>query len=156
MLRHYKEIVYGLIFGIGAACLDTLVDATTEHKAFWDFSSGMLLYRGLFILFGFLLGWLLWRNNQSERESRSMIVAIQKVQAEIGPPAVIIHAQTQLLLTKPGLPLPPEIEVIVRSIHDQSLKLQSVAKDARTLLTYGKPSLGRSAIQSSDEDVPSA
>ena len=56
MLRHYKEIFYGLIFGLGAACIDTFVDASTEHKAFWDFGPGMLLYRGLFILFGFLVG----------------------------------------------------------------------------------------------------
>ena len=56
MLRHYKEIFYGLIFGLGAACIDTFVDASTEQKAFWDFGPGMLLYRGLFILFGFLVG----------------------------------------------------------------------------------------------------
>ena len=141
MLRHYKEIFYGLIFGLGAACIDTFVDASTEQKAFWDFGSGMLLYRGLFILFGFLLGWLLWRNNQSEREFRSLIAAIQKLQSEVGPPTVIIHAQAQLLLTKPAAPLPPELEVIVRSIHEQSLKLQSVAKDSTALLTSAKPRL---------------
>jgi hypothetical protein len=139
MLKQYKEIFYGLIFGLGAACIDTFVDATMEHKAFWDFGAGMFLYRGLFVLFGFILGWLLWRNNQSERESRSLIAAIQKLQHDIGPPAVIIHAQTQLLLTKSGAPLPPEIEVIVRSIHEQSLKLQSIAKDSTALLTYRKP-----------------
>ena len=116
-MRRYKEIFYGLIFGLGAACIDGFVDAITEHKAFGDFGLGMLLYRGLFILFGFTLGWLLWRNNKSEREFRSLIAAIQKFQSDIGPPLVIIHAQTQLLLTKPGAPLPPDIEVMVRSIH---------------------------------------
>lgn len=135
MLRHYKEIFYGLIFGLGAACIDTFVDASTEHKAFWDFGPGMLLYRGLFILFGFLVGWLLWRNNQSEREFRSLMAAIQKLQRDFGPPTVIIHAQAQLLLTKPDAPLPPNIEVIVRSIHEQSLKLQAALKDSTALLT---------------------
>jgi hypothetical protein len=143
MLRHYKEIFYGLIFGLGAACIDTFVDATVEHKAFWDFSLGMFLYRALFVLFGFILGWLLWRNNQSERESRSLMAEIQKLQSDIGPPAVIIHAQTQLLLTKSDPPLLPEKELIVRSIHEQSLKLQSIVKDSSALLTYGKPRLGR-------------
>jgi len=143
MLRHYKEIIYGLIFGLGAAAIDTFVDAATEHKAFWDFGPGMLLYRGLFVLLGFLLGWLLWRNNQSEREFRSLTAAIQKLQHEIGPPAVIIHAQTQLLLTKPGAPLPPDIEVMVRSIHEQSLKLQSIAKDSAALLAYPKTQLSQ-------------
>ena len=142
MFRHYKEIFYGLIFGLGAAFIDTFVDASTEHKAFWDFSLGMFLYRGLFVLYGFILGWLLWRNNQGERQMRSLIEAIQKLQSSIDPPTVIIHAQTQLLLTKPGAPLPPDIEVVVRSIHEQSLKLQSIVKDATALLTYGKPRLG--------------
>ena len=139
MLRHYKEIFYGLIFGLGAACIDTFVDAITGHKAFWDFGLGMLLYRGLFVVFGFILGWLLWRNNQSEREFRSVIASIQKLQSDIDRPAVIIHAQTQLLLTKSGDPLPPGIEPIVRSIYEQSLKLQSIAKDSTALLTYRKP-----------------
>ncbi len=135
MLRRYKEIFYGLLFGLGAACIDTLVDAGTQHRAFWDFGLGMLLYRAVFVLFGFTLGWLLWRNNQSEREFRSMIETVQKLQANIGPPTVIIHAQTQLLLTQSGAPLPPEIEGIVKSIHEQSMKLQSIAKDSSALLT---------------------
>lgn len=143
MLRHYKEIMYGLIFGLGAACIDTFVDATTEHRAFWHFGLGMLLYRSLFVLFGFMLGWLLWRNSQSERESRSLTAAIQKLQHDIGPPAVIIHAQTQLLLTKPGASLPPDVEVIVRSIHEQSLRLQSITKDSNALLAYPKARLAQ-------------
>ena len=138
MLRRYKEIFYGLIFGLGAACIDTLVDASTQQRSFWDFGLGMLLYRTVFVLFGVLLGWLLWRNNQSERESRSLIETVQKLQANIGPPTVIIHAQTQLLLTKSGVALSPETEGIVRSIHEQSMKLQSIAKDSTALLTHRK------------------
>lgn len=138
MFRHYKEIIYGLIFGLGAAGIDTFVDATMEHKAFWDFSLGMVLYRGLFVLFGLILGWLLWRNNQSERQFRSLTEAVEKLQHDLGPPTVIIHAQTQLLLTKLGSPLPPETEAIVRSIHEQSLKLQSITKDSNVLLAYPK------------------
>ena len=139
MLKHYKEIFYGLLFGLGAAFIDTFVDASTEHKAFWDFGLGMIFYRGLFVLFGFILGWLLWRNNQSEREFRLVIVSIQKLQSDMDPPTVIIHAQTQLLLTKLGAPLPPEIEPLVRSIHQQSLKLQAIIKDSAALLKHPKP-----------------
>jgi hypothetical protein len=138
MLRRYKEIFYGLIFGLGAAFIDTLVDASTQHRAFWDFGLGMLLYRAVFVLFGLLLGWLLWRNNQSERESRSLIETVQNLQANIGPPTVIIHAQTQLLLTKSGIAVSPEIERIVRSIHEQSMTLQSIAKNSTALLTHRK------------------
>ena len=147
MLRRYKEIFYGLIFGLGAACIDTFVDASTQHRPFWDFGLGMLLYRAVFVLFGFLLGWLLWRNNQSEREFRSLITAVQNLQANIGPPSVLIHAQTQLLLTKSGTALPPEMEAIVRSIHEQSMKLQSIDKDSTALLTHRKTRLGQVSNQ---------
>ena len=147
MLRHYKEIFYGLIFGLGAAFIDTFVDAGTQHTAFWNFGLGMFLYRGLFVLYGFILGWLLWRNNQSERESRSLIAAMEKLQSDIGPATVIIHAQTQLLLTRSGTPLPPEIELVVRSIHEQSLKLQSIAKDSTALLTQRKPRMADSRLR---------
>jgi hypothetical protein len=135
MLRQYKEIIYGLIFGVGAAFIDTFVDATTENKAFWDFGVGMLFYRALFVLYGLILGWLLWRANQRERESRSLAAALEQLQHDIGPPAVIIHSQTQLLLTKSDPPLPPQVEAIVRSIHEQSLKMQSITKDSAALLT---------------------
>ena len=145
MLRHYKEILYGLIFGLGAAFIDTFVDAGTQHTAFWNFGLGMFLYRGLFVIYGFILGWLLWHNNQSERESRSLIAAMEKLQSDIGPVTVIIHAQTQLLLTRSGTPLPPETEVVVRSIHEESLKLQSIAKDSTALLTYRNPRLAEAA-----------
>ena len=147
MLKHYKEIIYGLIFGLGAAAIDTFVDAITQNTSFWDFGLGMLLYRALFVLFGLILGWLLWRANQSERESRSLALALQQLQHDIGPPAVMIHSQTQLLLTKPDAPLSPKIEAIVRSIHEQSLKLQSITKDSTALLTSPKTQVGKIRAQ---------
>ena len=147
MSRRYKEIFYGLIFGLGAACIDTFVDARTQQRAFWDFDLGMTLYRALFVVFGFFLGWLLWRNNQSERELRSLIAAVQKLQANIEPPTLIIHTQTHLLLTKSGIALPPEIEVIIRSIYEQSSKLQSIARDGTALLAHPKTRLGQVSNQ---------
>lgn len=146
-MRRYKEIIYGLIFGLGAAGIDTFVDAASEHKAFWDFGAAMLLYRALFVLYGFILGWLLWRNNRSEREFRSLAATMQKLQHDIGPLTVIIHAQTQLLLTKPGTPLPQDIEAIVRSIHEQSLKLELISKDSNTLLEDPKARPGQAPTQ---------
>lgn len=149
MLKAYKEIIYGLIFGLGAAAIDTFVDSITQNTSFWDVGLGMLLYRALFVLFGLILGWLLWRANQSERESRSLFLALQQLQHDIGPPAVIIHSQTQLLLTKPEAPLPPKMEAIIRSIHEQSLKLQSIAKDSSALLTSPQARHGQFTAQRS-------
>jgi hypothetical protein len=129
MIKRYREIFYGFLFGIGAACIDMFTDAKLQNKPFWDVSLGMTLYRMLFVLFGYILGWLLWRKNQREREFRSLLASMEKLCHEIGPPAVVIHAQTQSLLAKPGLHLPPDAETMVRVIYDESQKLQSVVRE---------------------------
>lgn len=129
MLKRYREIFYGVLFGIGAACIDMFTDAKMQGKQFWDVSAGMTLYRMLFVLFGCILGWLLWRKNQRERQYRSLLAAIEKLRGQIGPPAVMIHAHTQSLLAKPGLLLPPDAEAVLRAIYEESQKLQSAAKE---------------------------
>ncbi len=129
MVRRYREIFYGFLFGIGAACIDTFTDAKMQNKSFWDVSAGMALYRMLFVLFGCILGWLLWRKNQRERQFRSLLTAMEKLCREIGPPAVMIYAQTQSLLVKPGLRLPPDAETMIRVIYEESQKLQSIARE---------------------------
>lgn len=129
MLRHYREIFYGLLFGVGAAIIDIFTDARMGNKSFWDVSAGMLLYRVLFVAFGLVLGWLLWRKNQREREFRHLLAAYEKLRQGIGAPCVVIHAQAQLLLARQNPPLPPEVQVVVRSIYEQSQKLQSLTKE---------------------------
>ena len=128
-MRRYREVFYGLLIGIGAACIDMLIDAKMEGRAFWNPSFGMTLYRLLFVLFGGILGWLLWRANQSERQYRSLLAGMEKLCYEIGPPAVMIHAQMQSMLAKPGLRLPPDAETMVRVIYEESQKLQSIVKE---------------------------
>jgi hypothetical protein len=129
MIKRYREVFYGLLIGIGAACIDMFIDAKMEGRPFWNPSFGMTLYRMLFVLFGGILGWLLWRANQSERQFRSLLAGMERLCHEIGPPAVMIHAQTQSLLAKPGLKLPPDAETMVRVIYEQSQKLQSIVKE---------------------------
>ncbi len=128
MLSRYREIFYGFLFGIGAAGIDMFTDAKMQDKPFLDVSTGMVLYRILFVLFGCVLGWLLWRKNQRERQFRSLLAAMKKLCSEIGPPTVMIHAQTQSLLTKPGLGLPPDAQTMIRAIYEESQKLHSIAR----------------------------
>lgn len=129
MLNRHREIFYGLVFGFGTAILDTWIDARVQHKSFWDVSAGMILYRFLFILFGFILGWLLWRKNTSEREFRSLQDQVQELRQRIGAPATVIHTQAQLLLARDGLQLPPEVQSVVRTIYEQSQKLHSIKRE---------------------------
>ena len=73
MLTTYKEIVYGAAFGFIALVLDTAMDAKSAGQSFLaelGTHPGMMLYRLLFLFFGIFLGWLLWRNNQRERDMR--------------------------------------------------------------------------------------
>ena len=129
MLRRYREIFYGLLFGFGAALIDTFIDAKTQNKSFWDASFGMTLYRSLFVIFGLVLGWLLWSKNKSERDFRLLQDQFQNVQKEIGAPATMIQAQAQLLLAGPGRQLSPEDQSAVRVIYEQSQKLQSINRE---------------------------
>ena len=128
MLKRYREIFFGFLFGVGAACIDMFTDAKMQDKPFWDVSAGMALYRMLFLLFGLILGWLLWRKNQRERQFRSMLTAMEKLCREIGPPTVMIRAHTQSLLTKPELRLPQDVETLIKAIYEESHKLQSIAR----------------------------
>ena len=129
MLKNHREIFYGLLFGVGAALLDTLIDAVMQDKAFLDVPTGMIFYRLLFVLFGLLLGWLLWRKNTSEREFRSLQDQVQDLRHKIGAPATMIHTQAQLLLGRDAAQLSPQVQSVVRTIYEQSQKLQSIERE---------------------------
>ena len=129
MLRRHREIFYGLLFGFGAAVIDMFIDAKTQDKSFWDVSLGMTLYRLCFVIFGFVLGWLLWRKNESERGFRFLQDQLQRLQKEIGAPITVIYAQTQLLLGGPGRQLSPEAQSVIRIIYEQSQKLQAINRE---------------------------
>lgn len=128
MLRRHREIFYGLLFGLGAAIMDTFIDAKTQNTAFWDFSLGMALYRLCFVVFGFVLGWLLWKKNESERGFRVLQDQLQQLQKEISGPVTVIHLQTQMLLGGSGQ-LPADVQSLVRTIYEQSQKLQSINRE---------------------------
>ena len=129
MLKRHREIFYGLLFGFGAAIIDMFIDSQTQGKSFWDVSLIMTSYRLCFVVFGFVLGWLLWRRNESERRFRLLQERLEKLRNEIGAPITMIHAQTQLLLGGPARQLPPDIESVIRNIYEQSQKLQSVKRE---------------------------
>ena len=129
MLRRHREIFYGLLFGFGAAVIDTFIDSKTQGMPFWDFSVGMTLYRFCFVIFGLVMGWLLWRKNESERGVRLLQDQLQTLQKEIGAPITMIHAETQLLLGGSRLQLSPEVQSVIRIIYEQSQKLQSINRE---------------------------
>ena len=131
MLNDYKEIIYGVIFGIAAAMLDTALDARGERQSLAGEIGGhpvMMIYRVLFVLLGFFIGWLLWRNNQRERQFRSLVEQIRRFYQAYEAQALVLHTNLQLLLTR-NLGLPPEDEALLRSTYEKSRDLQASVKE---------------------------
>ena len=130
MLSDYKEIIYGVVFGIAAAMLDTALDARWEGQSFTGEIGGhpvMMVYRVLFVLLGFFIGWLLWCNNRRERRFRSLEEEMRRCFHAYEAQAVVLHTNLQMLLTK-NLGLAPEDEALLRATYERSRELQASVK----------------------------
>jgi len=93
MLQRYKEILFGLAFGIGAFLLDTNMDAAAGGNNFLEevvAHPGMLLYRALFILLGLALGWLLWQRNRREREARQLAETLNRLRQKCAAQGLLL------------------------------------------------------------------
>lgn len=132
MLQRYKEIFYGLLFGLGASVIDVFIHASMEQQGFWTElfrpQLAMVAYRASFIAFGLALGWLLWRKNRVERDFRSLLETVEQFRRGISAPALLIHTKLQLLLTRSDLPLSPEAQEMVRFVYDRSLEIAALAQ----------------------------
>ena len=85
MLKKYKEIFFGLAFGIVANVLDTGVDALSNGNSLGDEvveRPAVMLYRAVFILLGLAFGWLLWKANRRERQYRQLTETLGRIQRE--------------------------------------------------------------------------
>jgi hypothetical protein len=135
MLTTYKEIVYGAVFGFVALLLDTMMDAKSEGLSFLSeigLHPAMMLYRFSFLFFGILIGWLLWRNNQRERNVRKLMEELRHFHHEYEAQAVVLHTNLQMLLTK-NLNFPPEVESQIRTAYEKSRELQSLVRQRPAL-----------------------
>lgn len=130
MLRNYREIAYGVMFGLTAAVLDTALDARAENQSFLGEIGGhpaMMLYRVLFILLGWFIGWLLWRDNMRERDFRQTMEQLRHFHHEYEAQAVVLHTNLQLLLTR-NLPLSQQDQAMLRATYEKSRDLQALTK----------------------------
>lgn len=136
MFQKYKEIVYGIIFGIGAACLDTLMDSRISGNSFWaEFSlhPTMLLYRGVFVLLGIVIGWLVWKNNIGARKFRRLEEAASRFHQDCARYTLLIQTKLQVLLTRDDLHLHPEARQLVETSYQGCQELQSEIKNGLPL-----------------------
>ena len=133
MLQSYKEIFYGLLFGLGAGIIDADMHARMENSSFWKElvqpRPSMVFYRVLFLFFGLALGWLLWQKNKRERDFRRLKENVDRLHREIAGPAMLMHTKLQLLLTKKEWQLCRDAEDAVRFVYEKSLQIQAMTKE---------------------------
>jgi hypothetical protein len=133
MLQKYKEIFYGILFGLGAGIIDTVMHAQMGNTSVWiemvQPQPAMILYRVLFILFGVALGWLLWQKNKRERDFRHLAETVEKFHRDLRAPALLMHTKLQVLLTRQDFQLSGEAEEAVRFAYERSREIQSLAKE---------------------------
>jgi hypothetical protein len=133
MLQKYKEIFYGILFGLGACTIDTVMHARMENTSFWiemvQPQPAMIFYRVLFILFGAALGWLLWQKNKRERDFRHLAETVEKFHRDLCAPALLMHTKLQVLLTRQDSQLSHEAEEAVRFAYERSREIQALAKE---------------------------
>lgn len=131
MFFKYREIIFGVLIGLGVFIMDTFMDASSEGLPFTDELTrhpSMVFYRSLFVLFGFILGWLLWQRNRSERDFRRLQTSLDELRHECGKRSVVLHASLQILLTRTDIGLSPEAEQLVRRAYDSSQEIQALVR----------------------------
>ena len=132
MLQGYKEIFFGLAFGIGAVIIDTAMDATAQGNSYFGELTAhpaMMLYRAVFILLGLVLGWLLWQRNRTEREVRHLTEILRRIQQQIGTQGLLLGSTLQTLLTRSDLGLSDEAQKLVHVAYQRTRELQSIAEE---------------------------
>jgi hypothetical protein len=138
MFQKYKEIFFGLAFGIGAFVLDTAMDASTFGNSLMDEVAehpAMLFYRSVFLALGLILGWMLWQRNRRERKFRQIAETLHRVKQECGNQGVLLHSTLQTLLTRNDLHLSDEASLVL-----------TVGDGAPPTLTLLEPANGASVV----------
>ena len=133
MIRRYREILYGLAFGLGASAIDVAMHARMEEGDILTEllrpKPAMLFYRLMFVAFGITLGWLLWQRSQREREFRRVAEILDRFQRDIAGPSALMHAKLQVLLTRSDCRLSQEAEAMIHFVYERSQEIQSAVKE---------------------------
>jgi hypothetical protein len=82
----------------------------------------------LFLLLGLALGWLLWQKNRRERDFRRLVEAFENFHQQLAAPALLMHTELQVLLTRQDSQLSGEAEKAVRFVYEKSQEIQALTK----------------------------
>lgn len=134
MFQEYKEIFFGLAIGLGAAMIDIAMDAATEGLSYTAEVSAhpsMMFYRGIFVVLGAGLGWLLWQRNRREREFRRLSERLDKIQADCASQGLLLSSKLQAILTRDDLHLSEEARRLLHEVYQLCHQLQTFSGGVR-------------------------
>jgi hypothetical protein len=133
MFQEYKEIFFGIAIGIGAALIDIGMDAAAEgytYSAELIAHPSMMFYRGIFVVLGAGLGWLLWQRNRREREFRRLNDKLHQLQQDYGRLGLLLSSKLQTVLTRDDLRLSEEARRSVQEAYQLCHQLQEFTAGA--------------------------
>ncbi len=136
MLRKFKEIWFGVLFGVGAVVIDAAMHAQMSRHSFLDElaapSVEMIFYRVIFLAFGCVLGWLLWRNSRQEREVRWHKEVFQRFRSDLRPLLVMSYSRLELILTRPeSASFSREVIDILQTLHEDIRRMKSAVEEEK-------------------------
>lgn len=136
MLKHYKEIIYGLLLGLAMWVIDAAMHvqlAADNHSSniFLDEllrpGATQLLFRSVFLIIATLFGWALWRSNWRERELHALENAIVAFHRQLDSPAMRITNHARMLHGRPGVMHDEIARELTESIGDDARMIDELA-----------------------------
>ena len=127
----YREVLIGIAIGLAIFVADTFMDAANEALSFTGElrnHPAMIFYRLLFVVAGFVIGWLAWQRNKSVRDFKRLEASIAELRHECEKRSLLLHASLQVLLTRTDFHLPAEAEQLVRRAYECSNELQTLVR----------------------------
>jgi hypothetical protein len=131
VLFKHREILIGTAIGVAVFIADTFMDAANEGTSFSGelrSHSSMILYRLLFVVAGFVIGWLLWQRNKAARDFDRLRETLDRLRHECEKRSLLVHASLQVLLTRTDFHLPAEAEQLVRGAYEAANELQTIVR----------------------------
>ena len=136
-LREFREIVYGGLFGLGAAATDIVMHARMYGHELVDEilhpGPGMAFYRVLYVAFGFVLGWVLWRRNKKDRRFRLLLKQLCDTVDLFDGHATVIYADAQWLLMQETSKSPENATARVGKLYEHMQQIRALTNSLSKL-----------------------
>lgn len=120
----YKEVVFGIAFGLGASLIDAAMHASMGGGEFltelFHPSLVMAAYRLLFLALGVSLGVLLWLRNRTERAFRDLSASCAELRKSVEGPSLLLHTNLQLFLMQHADGLSDDATQLIQSAYENS------------------------------------